>query len=401
MLVDLHEQADLPALSRSLARRQLGRRERGDAVIAALEAVAARSRRNLVPFLEEERRAGRVRSWRGFTIVNRLLVEATPSGVEALLSRPEVAFVTPEAQGAAPSLEADPMEGAPEKTSWGVVAIGAEAAWSQGIDGSGIVVGVIDSGATALHEQLAAGSRGGESSWHDPAGGSAAPQDTRFGHGTGVLSAAVGRNVSGVTLGVAPRAQWIACAALPEGRYNNVLATICADWMLTRGRPDVLVNAWVLPVDGCDRSFEPIVAAWRMAGILPVFPAGNRGPAARTDRSPANYPGVLSVGGLARSGGPWESTSQGPSACGGTAFPRLTAPAEDLVAAFPLARDSYLRARGTSFAAGLTAGAAALLLQKHPEASVEEVEEALAGNGRLDVPEAIARLGRRTRTSTD
>lgn len=375
-LVDLKEQVDLERLE-----LRGGRRERGEQVIAALADLARRSQERLRPLLEDARL---VRSWQGFTIVNCLLVEATPAGIEALKARPEVASVVLERELPEPALMGEPTGGG--RTSWAVDAVGAPAAWAQGLDGNRVVVGVIDSGASAVHEQLAAGFRGGEGSWLDPDGGSAEPRDTRFGHGTGVLSVAVGRNVAGIRLGIAPGASWIACAALPRGRYNNVLATRCADWMLNVGRPDVLVAAWVLPTPGCDRSLQRIVDAWRAAGILALFPAGNHGPGERTDRSPANYEGALSVGGTA-----YEKSSRGPSACGGGAFPRLTAPAEGLIAAFPLSRNTYLTAEGTSFAAGIAGGAAAILIQRHPDALVPELERAL-GSGALDIPEALARL---------
>lgn len=397
VLVDLDPQVDLARLGRDLARRGARKRERRALVVAALARVAGRSQAALRPFLEKARRRGLIRSWQGFTVVNRLVVEATPAGIEALARRREVAAILPETEQPVSALAQAPDGTSPEKSSWGVAAIGAEAAWRRGLDGRGVVVGIIDSGASALHEQLAPGFRGGDRSWFDPRGRSAEPQDTRTGHGTGVLSCAVGRNVSGVTLGVAPGARWIACAGLPEGRYNNVLATACADWMLTRGQPDVLLIAWLLPAEGCDRSLQPIVDAWRAAEILPVFAAGNHGPAAGTSRSPANYTNALSVGGLGRDGAPWPGTSRGPGGCGGTAFPLLSAPAEDLVAAFPITPTTYVRARGTSFAAGLAAGAAAILLQRDPEASVPELEEALRGEGRLDVMAALGRLERRAR----
>jgi subtilisin family serine protease len=400
VLVDLRAQVDLERLGRALFRRGDGRRERRAAVVAALEQAAARSQERLRPFLAAELRAGRIRSWSGFAVVNRLLVEATPEGIASLARRPEVAALHAETELPVSVLATDsqtPLPEPRETTSWALAAIGAPAAWERGLDGHGVVVGLIDSGASVAHEQLAAGFRGGERSWLDPRGRSASPADTRFGHGTGVLSCAVGGNVSGVTLGVAPGARWIACAGLPDGRYNNVLATICADWMLTTGQPDVLLIAWLLPTAGCDRSLQPIVDAWRAAEILPVFAAGNHGPGAGTDRSPANYSGLypggsaaLSVGGFGRDGAPWANTSRGPSGCGGRDFPLLAAPAEDLVAAFPITRTSYLRADGTSFAAGLTAGAAAILLQRDPQASVTELEAAL--RGRLDVPAALERL---------
>jgi len=376
VLVDLKEQVDLDRLE-----LRGGRRERGEQVIAALAGLARRSQERLRPLLEDARL---VRSWQGFTIVNRLFVEATPAGIEALKARPEVASVVPEMELPEPALMGEPSGDG--RRSRAVDAVGAPAAWAQGLDGTGVVVGVIDSGASAVHEQLAAGFRGGEGSWSDPDSGSAEPKDTRFGHGTGVLSVAVGRNVAGITPGIAPGASWIACAALPRGRYNNVLATRCADWMLNVGRPDVLVAAWVLPTPGCDRSLQRIVDAWRAAGILALFPAGNHGPGERTDRSPANYESSLSVGGTA-----YEKTSRGPSACGGGAFPRLTAPAEGLIAAFPLGRATYRNAEGTSFAAGIAGGAAAILVQSRPEALVPELERAL-GSGALDIPEALARL---------
>lgn len=415
VLVDLDAQVDLAELGRRLARQGLGKRERRAKVVAALAAVAERSQARLRPFLEKARRDGLIRSWQGFTVVNRLLVEATPEGIEMLARRKDVVAIVPETEPPESALALAFQDAAgSEKVSWGPAAIGAQAAWQQGLDGTGVVVGVIDSGATAVHEQLAGGFRGGERSWLDPAGGSAAPRDTRFGHGTGVLSCAVGRNVAGFLLGVAPGARWIACAGLPEGHYNNVLATQCADWMLNAGQPDVLIAAWVLPAGGCDRSLQPIVDAWRAAEILPVFPAGNHGPEPRTDRSPANYTGLypgdraaLSIGGIDRNGGPFAESSRGPGACGGPVFPLLMAPAEELVTAFPLAPSTYLRARGTSFAAGLAAGAAALLIQAEPEASIAAIEEALTagasdlgppgpdgtfGHGRLDIPGALGRL---------
>jgi len=392
---------DLRSLGRDLARRGAGKRERRAAVIEALERLAARGERSLRPFLEAERHAGRVRSWSGFAVVNRLLVEATPEGVAALARRPEVAAIVPETEPSTAVLAAAPPAG---KTSWALPAIGAPAAWERGLAGTGVVVGIIDSGASSLHEQLAPGFRGGADSWLDPRGGSPEPRDTLIGHGTGVLSVAVGRNAAGVSLGVAPGARWIACAGLPEGRYNNVLATACADWILRVGRPDVLVIAWLLPAAGCDRSLLPLVDAWRAAEILPVFAAGNHGPGAGTDRSPANYgdlyPGgrtALSIGGLRKDGTSWPGTSQGPSGCGGAALPALSAPAEDLIAAFPITRSSYVQADGTSFAAGIAAGAAALLLQDRPDASVADLEDALRG-GSLDVPAALARLERTYRT---
>jgi subtilisin family serine protease len=82
----------------------------------------------------------------------------------------------------------------------------AEAAWQQGLHGTGIVVGILDSGASRQHEQLRDNYRGGDSSWFDPLGSSAEPSDVQLGHGTAVLACAVGQQFNGVS-GVAPGAK--------------------------------------------------------------------------------------------------------------------------------------------------------------------------------------------------
>ncbi len=74
-----------------------------------------------------------------------------------------------------------------------------------------------------------------------------------------------------------------------------------------------------------------------------------------------------------------------------------------------MAPSTYILSEGTSIAAGLVAGAAALLLQRYPEAWVSDLEDALRsgaidlgdpgpddvfGYGRLWVPGALDSLGR-------
>src|SRR3989449_9048926 len=63
-------------------------------------------------------------------------------------------------------------------------------------------------------------------------------------------------------------------------------------------------------------------------------------------------------------------------------YPTLVAPGEDVPAAFPLTPSAYIRSRGTSIAAGLAAGAAAILLERHPDATVGDLEHALRAGAR-------------------
>src|SRR6185295_14248569 len=121
-------------------------------VVAALAQVARQSQSALRPFLEHARQEGLVRSWRGLAIVDRLVVEATPAGIRALAGRPEVASIVAETELPVPVLAAEPQEEPRERTSWGVAAVGVPEVRRRGLDGSGVVVGIIDSGASAVHE---------------------------------------------------------------------------------------------------------------------------------------------------------------------------------------------------------------------------------------------------------
>jgi len=409
VLVDLTAQLDLAKLSDSLAQRHLGRAQGRWLVVTALSDLARESQSALRPLLEQLRRDGAVESYHGFVIVNRVLVTGTARAIKALARRPDVAAIDIESVPQATVLAArtaDPR-GPPGAPWWAVRAVGADRAWRRRLTGRGVVVGIIDAGASAAHEQLRGNYRGGDDSWHDPTGQSAAPVDGAEGHGTSVLSAAVAQNVAGKRIGVAPGARWVACVGLPHGRYNNVAVTECADWMLTTAQPDVLINPWLLPAPGCDRSLARIVDAWRAAQILPVFAAGNNGPDAPSDASPANY--ALSVGGVTQADTLVPGSGRGPNRCDGSIYPTLVAPGEDVPAAFPLTPSAYIRSRGTSIAAGLVAGAAAILLERHPDATVGDLEHALRagardlgppgpdnafGYGALDLPAALDSLGR-------
>ncbi len=419
VLAEFSLQLDLHALGTRLRVQGIGRLARRDSVVAALRRLAGYSEARLQPVLQRLRRRGWLDSYRSVSVVNGFVAVATPRAIHELAEEDAVAGLWLETREGAAVLAqvGEPQtEASGAVDSWALETIGAPAAWRRGLDGSGVVVGIIDAGASAVHEQLRGNYRGGGNSWHDPLGGGAQPQDAMTGHGTQILSAAVSQNLAGRVLGVAPGAEWIACRGVPDGRFNNIALIECADWMLNVGQPDVLINAWVFPEEGCDTSAQRVVDAWRAAEILPVFAAGNYGPEAHTDRSPANYVGLypggaraLAVGALAAPDSAFPRSSRGPNSCDGSTYPALVAPASEVTAAFPLTESTYILSEGSSVAAGLVAGASALLLQRYPGAAVRELEEALRssaidlgpagpdaifGYGRLYVPAALDSLGR-------
>jgi bacillopeptidase F len=415
-LLDLTDRVDLPALAARLRSEHLDKRARRDAVVDALERTAERQQTVLRPALDRMLAAGRLDRVDSLAVVNRLVVRGRAEAILALSAEPQVSAVLPDwtnDDGTPPtSLVPDPSTLGERFTSWALPAMGAPALWAQGLDGKGVTVAAIDTGADAAHEQLASGRAAGARGWYDPVRGSEFPRD-EHGHGTSVLSEAVGRNPAGRLVGVAPGATWAAALGNDRNRYSRVRASLAADWVLRVARPDVLVNAWSHDEEPCSRFDLPFIDAWKAAEIFVVFPAGNAGPGPATGEPPASltgvFPGdrsVVAVGGSDPAGAVHPTSSRGPGRCGARTFPTFVAPGAALPYAVAGRAQRYATGTGTSLAAGLVAGAAALLLQADPEMSPDELEDVLAescrdvpprgpddasGAGAIDLPAALAR----------
>jgi len=410
--IDLREQIDW---NRSIGLDKLGRRERIDCVPRLAQGITSRSQRTVRRVIRRLQEQGQIDRWQALTIVNRFVARATPAAIRALARLPDVASISGDSR-AEGLLEPPPKpdrteEDAALERARRMGRIGAPEAWRDGIDGTGVLVGIIDSGASREHEQLRHNFRGGASSWFDPVNDAPAPRDVEFGHGTAVLSCAVAANSGRSFVGVAPGARWIAAVGFDSRWYSATGISAAADWMFRVGKPDVLAIPWRIPGEGCDDSLRPLVDAWRAAGMVVVFAAGNSGPAPGSGVSPANYTGLypgdgipLSVGAIDGDGSPYEHSSRGPNPCGSEAFPSVVAPGENVLVAFPIGVAGYRLASGTSYATGYVAGAAALLLQRFPLAGADQIETALRqgavdlgstgpdetyGHGLINVPRSL------------
>jgi hypothetical protein len=239
---------------------------------------------------------------------------------------------------------------------------------------------------------------------------------------------------------VAPEAQWIAARAIDIGATWPVeigamqwAADPDGDPNTLDDVPDVVNNSWgiprysptncalILPDAACLNIYWDAIDNLAAAGPVVLFAAGNEGSCALgvsnlripADRITSEY-NVFSVGSV--NGNPANCpsppncpvsgfSSRGPSPCDNlTIKPEVMAPGEAVTSACP---GGYCNGSGTSFSTPVVAGAVALLKQINPNATSEEILNALFvtahdlgavgpdniyGNGLIDILDAIDSL---------
>ncbi|ROP32101.1 S8 family serine peptidase [Couchioplanes caeruleus] len=260
-----------------------------------------------------------------------------------------------------------------------------------------------------------------------------------YGHGTHMAGIIAGRDPevldgsekdSRYFVGVAPGAHLVNMkVAAADGAVDVSQVIAAIDWVVAH-RDDPGMNIRVINLSyGTDSLQDPrfdplshaVEAAWRK-GIVVVVAAGNDGASASRLAMPAMNPNVIAVGGADPNGtdsrtddvvGDFSSRGSEGRA------PDLVAPGKSVVSLrdpgsfidteFPeglLPTDSaqrFFRGSGTSQAAAVTSGAAALLLQQRPDLTPDQVKELLvstaqampaadtvgSGAGQLDVKAAV------------
>jgi len=404
VLVVLREQADIPALDAQLRaeRASLARRHRE--VVDALREVADRTQGPLVQALA----AGNpgVRGFAPYWIMNAVTVVATVDVVRGLAGRADVELIEPDLRTELiEPLPAEPRkEGAAPRGSItpGVLAIQADRVWNElGFDGTGALVGNMDTGVDGAHPALAARWRGHfapvAECWRDAVGfGDATPVD-RNGHGTHTMGTITG-SAPGNEIGVAPGALWIADNSINQsvgsGFDNDVLTGL--QWFsdpdgnsnTTDDVPDVVQHSWGV-FEGL--GYPDCFSLWWMAldnceaaGVANTWSAGNEGPGSATLRSPADRSSspynAFSVGATTTSP-PFNIagfSSRGPSTCPGTQFPikpEVAAPGVNVWSAQPGGGYQFLS--GTSMAGPHVAGVVALMRSANPDVDVNTIKQIL------------------------
>lgn len=337
--------------------------------------------RGTVSQLLAKRRAVHKDLW----IINGISVEADAALLDALSKHPRVAAVTLDALVPGPGLNF----GSPGAPEWNISMVQAPELWSMGVNGGNVVVASMDTGVDLFHPDLNGSWRGGTNSWYDPYGEHPSPFDAN-GHGTMTMGIISGGGNGGTSIGMAPSSKWVAVKIFRDDGYASLSAIHQGfQWLLdpdgdplTDDAPALVNNSWGLAnLNGCSTDFSRDIQVLNSAGIMTVFAAGNYGPNQYTSTSPANDPVSVSVGALDNIGNAAGFSSRGPSACGGSIYPLLTAPGVDIRTAdltyggaIPY---SYSVVSGTSFASAHVSGALALLASAFPQANPEQILSAL------------------------
>ncbi len=280
-------------------------------------------------------------------------------------------------------------------------AIGADQLWSRGIDGSGIDVAVIDSGIAPVTGLSGASKvvNGPDLSFESQS--SYYRYTDTFGHGTHMAGIVAGNDGTATGFrGVAPGARIINMKVATRDGAADVSQVIAAiDWVVTH-RKDPGMNIRVLNLsygtNGLqDRTIDPLAhaveSAWRN-GIVVVAAGGNDGSQLGSLTNPAYDPRVLAVGAVDLKNtvssvddrvAPFSSTGNTQRfvdlVAPGVSITSLRTPGSTIDDAHQAAvvDTRFFRGSGTSQAAAVASGAAALLLDARPTLTPDQVKALL------------------------
>ena len=366
-------------------------------------------------------------------IIGAFAAEVPAARVAALRATAGVRAVTVDGAVTLTSADVEAQAGQSGSLATIVENIGAGAAWAKGYTGQGVDVALIDSGVVPVEGLTTPGKvvqgpdLSVEAQQCNGTGGSCRNSPAHgldgYGHGTALAGIIAGRDgaaprslsaTAGRTdfLGVAPDARIVnvkVADAAGRADVSQVIAGI--DWVVANRRANGL-NIRVLNLsfgtDGVqDYQFDPLTyaaeVAWR-AGIVVVASAGNRGSDSERLTDPAYDPFVIAVGAIDDAGGRGlgnaivpEFSSRGDGvrnpdvAAPGAAVVSLRSPGSVLDTWFPFGRvgSRFFRGSGTSQAAAVTSGAAAVLLSQRPGLTNDQVKALLTSTARA-IPSADA-----------
>ncbi|MDP9393514.1 MAG: S8 family serine peptidase [Actinomycetota bacterium] len=348
-------------------------------------------------------------------IIDAHVAQVPARAVSRLAADPSVSWVVPDRSVTLSHTSSTDMSVGPTSLHHIVETVRAKQVWGAGFTGAGVDVAVLDSGVVPVDGLRAPGKvvNGPDLSFESGA------QDLRhldtYGHGTHMAGIIAGRDDAVSTpvrsvghedfVGVAPDARVVNLKLADSSGATDVSQVIAAiDWVVQHGRTgglNIRVINLSFGTDGVqDYRLDPLAhaveEAWRR-GVVVVAAAGNDGYGDAKMNNPAYDPYVIAVAGGDGRGtvepeddlvAAWSSRGDG------TRRPDLVAPGSSVVSlrdpgsSLDLAHsgarvgERFFRGSGTSQAAAVVSGAAALLLQQRPQLTPDQVKALLTSSAR-------------------
>lgn len=338
---------------------------------------------------------------RPLPIVGGFAATVPPEALGALAGSPAVLRVWPDGRVRMSAFDAAAYAAAEPNENWRR-AIGLPADFREGgPDGAGVTVALLDTGLTRVEDLRGrVVARVDLTPEHDGL--------DRYGHGSHMagLIAGDGMDANGAWQGVAPRAGIVSVKVAGFNGATDVSAVLAGiQWVVShRERYGIRVLNLSYGTDSVqtyrrDPLNFAVERAWS-AGILVVVAAGNRGPVAGTIDKPGDDPFVVTVGAANLAGtvnaaddsvAPF--SARGPT-IDGVVKPDLVAPGIGMVSlrapesavdqAYPEAvvDGSYFKGTGTSQAAAVVSGVAALMFAANPSITPDVAKATLVRTAR-------------------
>ncbi|MBU0519824.1 S8 family peptidase [bacterium] len=455
-MVTMEAQADYNELISATA--GFDKWEKREYVVTYLQDLANASQREALDYLRSYEASGKVTHLQSASIVNILHGKATPEVIRGLEFLPGIAAVHHDPDQymlfhSRPQKESSYKTDETDEIAWGVLDINADDVWQMGFTGTGVIVGVLDTGCNYNHVDLAdhmwdGGPQYPNHGW-DFHNNDNDPMDDGSGwsggHGTHCSGSVASDGTAGSQCGVAPDAQIMAVKVLSGDGYGSEGPVISGiDFAAAQGA-DVFSMSLGWQSTGQKYEFRTACNNALAAGLIGAIAAGNEGnsigwyPIPGNVRTPGDVPppwlnpdqvltgglscvvtiGATNIGqslaGFSSRGpvtwedvGPWNDYAYAGGSMMGLIDPDVSAPGENIKSLDFQNIYGYEDGwSGTSMATPHVAGTLALMLDKDPALSPAQLDMYLEttaadwgspgkdndyGAGRIDAAAAVSAI---------